>query len=171
MNSDLETLVNEMVRGGAKLGAPHLARIAEAVGHAFSVRADEVAILMLVAGDGFLKFCVPEKLHNVGQIPLSSNSALAARTAREKKPQLINRFDITPHATVFEALRPKRDGGDPIQKILSAPIVLKDKALGVIQVSRKAKTSAVAGDFSQQDLSRLVGIAELLAPALLLCAE
>jgi GAF domain-containing protein len=169
--SDLETLVHDLVQDGKKLGAIHLARIAEAVGRVFSVHPDEVAILTLAPGDSFLQFRVPEKLQHVGQIPLSSNSALAARTAREKKPQLINHFDITPHATVFEAVRLKEEGGEPIQKILSAPIVLNDKTVGVIQISRKAKTPAVAHDFSQKDLSQLISIAEVIAPALPLCVE
>ena len=39
-----------------------------------------------------LYFLVPEALKNVGYIPLTSNSALAARTARESRPEINNNF-------------------------------------------------------------------------------
>ena len=64
---------------------------------------------------------VPEKLTPVGTIPLTSTSALAARTARERKAELINNFSTARHANVFEAVPLGRDPGELIQKIMSVP--------------------------------------------------
>jgi hypothetical protein len=50
---------------------------------------------------------------------------------------------------------------------MSAPILFDGKVVGVIQVSRKGKSTASAGpDFTPQDLRELVGAAEAIAPCL-----
>lgn len=164
--TEVSTMVNGLVRRGAKVQTAYLAKIAEAIGRTFSVQADEVAVLARTADGGFLRFCVPEQLQTVGQIPMSSGSALAARTAREKKAEIVNHFNVMPHASVFEAVRLNEQQRDPIQKIMSAPILSGNKVVGVVQISRKAKTSKGAKDFMPLDLRQLVTIAELLAPAL-----
>ena len=60
---------------------------------------DEVAILAVSHRWRHLHFLVPEALKNVGFIPLTSNSALAARTARESRPEINNNFSAVRHAT------------------------------------------------------------------------
>ena len=97
---------------------------------------------------------------------MTSNSALAVRTARDQRAEVINHFNIVRHASVFEGVRLNEQRHEPIQKIMSAPIVSGGKVLGVLQVSRKAKMARGAKDFSAQDLKQLVSISELLAPAL-----
>ena len=79
--AEVATLVNGLVHRAKKLDAEQLAKIAEAVGHVFSVHADEVAVLALTEDEKFLRFRVPEQLQTVGQIPMTSNNALAVRTA------------------------------------------------------------------------------------------
>ena len=165
--ADLKRLADEKVKVGEPLGADALADMADLVSKAFAVQADEVAILACARQGKFLKFLVPERLQGVGQIPLTSTTALAARTARERRPEVINRFAAVPHASVFEAVRLADQRADPIQKIMSAPIAHENKVLGVIQVSRKGKSGASAGpDFTAQDLRDLVSIAAVLAPCL-----
>ena len=164
--AEVATLVNGLVQRGTKLDAAHLAKIAEAVGRVFSVHPDEVAVLALTEDAKFLQFRVPEQLQTVGQIPMTSNSALAVRTARERRAEIINHFNIVRHASVFEGVKLNADRRDPIQKIMSAPIVSGNKVLGVLQISRKAKMARGAKDFSPHDLKQLVSISDLLAPAL-----
>ncbi len=113
-----------------------LGLVAEHVAKAFRVKDDEVAILTLVNENRFLSFLYPERLRTVGSIPLTSTSALAARTARDKKAEIMNNFALVRHATVFEGVPLGRGEGEFIQKIMSAPILAGGKLLGVIQVSR-----------------------------------
>jgi signal transduction protein with GAF and PtsI domain len=167
--SELETLVQVVVKRAEKLDAGHLKKLAEAVSRIFSVKTDEVAILSLTADRRFLFFQVPEELKSVGQIPLTSATALAARTVREKRPEFINRFNIVPHASVFEAVPLKEERGEPIQKIMSAPILKGADAIGVLQISRKARNPADAGDFLPRDLKQLISTAMLIAPVVALC--
>ncbi len=169
--AEVATLVNGLVHRAKKLDAEQLAKIAEAVGHVFSVHADEVAVLALTEDEKFLRFRVPEQLQTVGQIPMTSNNALAVRTARERRAEIVNHFQVVPHASVFEGVKLSEERQEPIQKIMSAPIVNGKKVLGVLQVSRKAKMARGAKDFSPHDLKQLVSISDLLAPAMPLWQE
>ncbi len=168
---EVSTLINGMLTRGRQLEAAQFAKIAEAAGRTFSVQPEEVALLSLTEDGRFLRFRVPEQLQAMGQIPMTSGSALAARTVREKRAEIVNNFSVVPHASVFEAVRLNNQRGEPIQKIMSAPILNDGKVVGVIQVSRKAKSAASAKDFTPHDLKHLVSIAEMLAPALSLCTD
>ena len=98
---------------------------AELISKNFGVQTHEVAILGLTSDGRSLRFLAPDNLRTVGQIPLSSTNSLAARTVREKRPELINHFSVVPHASVFEAVPiAEEQRGDPIQKIMSSPILL-----------------------------------------------
>jgi GAF domain-containing protein len=164
---DLTKIVDELVKAGQPVELTVLGKLCEQIGKAFGVKADEVAILALVLNDKFLKFVVPEKLQNIGNIPLTSTTALVARTARDKRPEVINNFAIAKHSTVFEAVPLSEQRGDPIQKIMSAPIQSDGKLVGVIQVSRKGKTLATAGaDFTPKDLGTLVAVGQQIGRAL-----
>jgi|ERR1700680_2160666 len=163
---DLKRLIKEAIDLGTGLDGARLVEVLHVVGKAFAVQPDEIAILVVFQGR-FLKFLIPAKLQSIGQIPLTSATSLAARTARERKPELINHFTAVPHASVFEAVPLFDQRGDPIQKIMSAPFILDGKSIGVIQVSRKSKTVATAGpDFTPQNLRDLVAFAGALAPCI-----
>jgi GAF domain-containing protein len=169
--ADLTRIVDELTKAGAPIEIPTLAKLADQISKDFNVKQDEIAILALVQQDKFLRFLVPEKLQQVGNIPTTSTTALSARTAREKRPEVINNFSIARHPTVFEAVPLSAERGDPIQKIMSAPILAENKVVGVIQVSRKGKTVAAAGpDFTPKDLSDLVAVAGALSRCIKLCA-
>jgi GAF domain-containing protein len=147
-------------------------RAIDLISKAFGVQAHEVAILGLTSDGRSLRFLAPNNLRVIGQIPLSSTSSLAARTVREKRPEIINHFSVVPHASVFEAVPiTESERGEPIQKIMSAPIVSAGNVIGVIQVSRKANAAAEAGpDFTQPELQELKVISDTLAPFVLRCA-
>jgi len=113
---------------------------------------------------------IPEQLSRVGTIPLTSTTALAAKTARERKADLLNNFSTARHANVFEAVPLGRDPSELIQKIMSAPILDGTRVHGVVQISRKARSLALAGDdFTPNDLRSLVALSPVLDRFLKLC--
>jgi len=173
MSSDhvinLQKWVAEFARKNDEAESARLSRAVDLISKHFGVRPHEVAILGLTAGERSLRFLAPDNLRTVGQIPLSSASSLAVRTLREKKPDIVNHFPIVPHSSVFESV-PLADQqrGEPIQKIMSSPIVLGSRAIGVLQVSRKGRESEEAGpDFAPPQLRDLKMIADALAPCVL----
>ena len=77
---------------------------------------------------------------------------------------------MTLSANVFEAVPLGRDPSELIQKIMSAPILDGTRIHGVVQISRKAKSLALAGaDFTQKDLRELVSLTPALDRFLKLC--
>ena len=139
----------------------------------FSVQPDEVAVLKLERGH--LHFVYPEKLHQVGSIPINTSTSVAARTANTKRAEAINNFAQTKHASVFESVelgakKPEQIGHKHekhlhvIQKLMSVPVMAATGVVGVIQISRKGDSAPAAGaDFTQTDLQKLVAIATSIA--------
>jgi hypothetical protein len=167
---DLESLVAALEEAGRSPGADALANVAMKVAKLFGVDPDEVAILKTVPKYRSLKFVVPEKLAQVGTIPLTSSHSLAARTARDRKPELANNFSAARHATVFEAVPLGRDPGELIHKIMSAPILDGTKVQGIVQISRKGRSAAESGpDFTHKDLQTLTSLSPILDRFLKLC--
>lgn len=167
---ELKNWVTEVVKSGSSGDHVRWNHAAELVGKHFSVKPHEVAILGLTPDERFLRFLTPDNLRPVGRIPLSSTSSLAVRTARDQRAEVINHFSIVPHASVFEGV-PQNDSQrtEAIQKIMSSPVVLDKKVVGVAQVSRKGNSAADAGpDFTPVQLRDLKAIAEILAPCIVL---
>ncbi|MGD1082599.1 MAG: GAF domain-containing protein [Candidatus Sulfotelmatobacter sp.] len=137
--------------------------ICACVAKIFHVKETEVALLELRGS--LLSFLYPAELKTAGAIPLSS-SAVAARTARTKQPELFNSFTQVKHASIFELVKLGDTGLDAqvIQKLMSAPVLTRSgQVIGVIQVSRKAPRPAAAGpDFSPDDLRQLESVALLV---------
>lgn len=129
----------------------------------FGVRSTEVGLLF--RDQHFLKFLYPIELQAAGSIPLSG-SAVAARTATTKKPDLFNNFSKVPHRSIFETIK-LRDGEvpQPIQRLMSAPVVGNDgEVIGVVQISRKGDTPKEAGrNFTREDLELLQEAAKIVA--------
>jgi GAF domain-containing protein len=166
----LGRMIDKLVGIPTPIDSATLAQVAEQVAQGFGIKPDEVAILTLIENDKFLKFLIPEKLQTVGTIPMTSTSALAARTARDKRPELTNNFAATPHARVFEGIPLGRRHGELIHKIMSAPIIADGRVVGVVQISRKGRTPADAGpDFTRKDLRELVSITDVLGRFIKLC--
>jgi hypothetical protein len=168
---DLKKWVNELARQGSEGETVRLNRAVELIAKNFNVQTHEVAILGLTSDERSLRFLAPDALRTIGQVPLSSNNSLAARTFREKRGEIINHFTVVPHASVFEGVPVNEEQRTPpIQKIMSSPILLGPSAIGVVQVSRKGKTLADAGgDFTHPQLRELKTISDALAPCILLC--
>jgi hypothetical protein len=162
--TDLERLLERLEKRHAPFDGEALEQVALEIGKLFRVRADEVAVLQLTPTGKVLKFVLPAQLQVVGSIPLTSTTALAARTARERRTDIINNFGSARHASVFEGVSLGRGQGESIQKIVSVPIVQGDRVIGVAQISRKGETTGAAGpDFTSKDLSELQGLNAALA--------
>jgi len=162
-SGDIGSLVTSLEGAGARPNSEALAKVAKTLAGLFAVDPDEVAILKTVPRFKSLKFVIPEKLSPVGTIPLTSTNALAARTARERRPELLNNFNSSRHLVVFEAVRLGRDPNETIHKIMSAPIFDGKQVQGVVQISRKGRTSADAGpDFTQKELHALAALSPIL---------
>lgn len=165
---ELKKWLGEIARKGDPANPFSLTRVVELIGKNFSVQSHEVAVLEITSDERYLRFLLPEMLRAVGQIPLTSTTSLAARTVRERRPEIINHFSVVRHASVFEAVPiAEEQRSEPIQKIMSAPIMLNSRVIGVLQVSRKGKVAAEAGaDFTHPQLRELKAISDALAPCL-----
>ena len=159
----LDRLYDKLEKREAPLDSEILEEIAEHIGSVFRVQRDEVAVLELSPSGKALRFVLPEKLQAVGEIPLTSTTALAARTARERRSDIVNNFATSRHASVFEGVPLGRRQDEVIHKIMSVPVLLGDKVIGVAQISRKGASPLDAGpDFTPRDLGELQGLSTLL---------
>ncbi len=160
-------VIAEMLRGKSEFDPAVAKMVAGAIAKHFNLKAEDVSIMRLTARGRQLEFVVPEKLSKVGTIPMTSTRALAVRTLRDKRAEFINNFQAAEHHTVFEAVRLSPEGSQPIQKIISVPILAEGKPAGVIQVTRKGKTPGAAGpDFEAGDSTVLAQIAAAIGSCL-----
>ena len=140
-----------------------------AISELFRVSRAEVALLRME--NDVLNFLFPAELKAAGFIPLSSASAVAARTANSRKVELFNNFVIVQHANVFESIKlstlgqSRKPGANTIQKLMTTPVIdPQQHVLGVIQICRKGLTQDDAGpDFTLNDLQNLETAARILA--------
>ena len=161
--AELELLASSLTTGDANNRQLSMPALAEGMAKNFNVKPDEVAILAVSEKWKHLYFLAPQALRNVGQIPLSSTSALAARTVRDSRPEIVNNFSTVRHASVFEGVKADSLTASAIQRIMSAPILSDGKVIGVVQISRKAATLADAGpEFTSEDLRKLQAICKPL---------
>ncbi|MBI3895613.1 MAG: GAF domain-containing protein [Acidobacteria bacterium] len=164
--TELARVIDEITRSGKAIGEEEWIKIAQQLAKVFSVKQDEVAILQLTDNASLLRFLYPFKLQKIGSIPMTTTNSLAVRTVRDKRPEMINNFPAQKHPTVFEAvtLDPAAQEKQPIQKIMSAPLLVDGKPIGVVQISRKGKSPTTVGnDFTIRDLTTLITTAGLLA--------
>ena len=157
-------LVEEMRKEGGYPSEDALNRLAAQMTPPFKAKKDEVAIIRVSPDGRMLSFVYHIKLMRVGAIPLTSSSSLAAKTIRDKRGEMVNNFSVYKHPTVFEAVDlSAEEKASPIQKIISAPMIVDGKVVGVIQISRKAKPGDPVGpDFTPHDLSELLMVGTIL---------
>ena len=161
--NELQRLADALDKESTATTEIPLAAMADKIAKSLGVKSDEVAILGVSTRWRHLHFLVPQALKNVGFIPLTSNSALAARTVRDSRPEINNNFSAVRHATVFEGVKASTTSGESIQKIVSAPILSDGKVVGVMQVSRKGASPTEAGpDFTADDLGKVLALCKPL---------
>jgi hypothetical protein len=91
-----------------------------------------------------------------GTILLSSAAALAARTARENRLDVVNNFAQSRHASLFEGVPLGRRQDVCIQKLMSAPNLRRGEVVGGVQICRKGESQQDCGaDFKSADLKTL----------------
>ena len=161
--------VEEMRKAGGYPSDDALTRLAAQISPAFRAKKDEVAILRVSADGRMLSFVFPIKLARVGAIPLTTSHSLAAKTIRDKRGELVNNFSVYKHPTVFEAVDlSAEEKAAPIQKIVSAPMIVDGKVVGAIQISRKGKPGETVGpDFTSRDLAELSTVGTILGKFLI----
>src|ERR1700726_2233168 len=96
--AELKKWANEVVRSNASGDVAGMHRAVDLMSKHFVVQQHEVAILVAMPDERFLRFVMPENLQGMGQIPLTSANSLAVRTVREKRSETINRFSGVPHS-------------------------------------------------------------------------
>jgi hypothetical protein len=157
-------LVDEMRKAGTPPTAQDLNRLAAQISKGFKAKKGEVAILRLSSDAKMLSFLFPIKLSVIGAIPLTATHSLAAKTIRDKRGEIVNNFPTYKHPTVFEAVDlSAEEKALPIQKIMSSPMIVDEKVVGVIQVSRKARPGDPVGpDFTPAELAELTTVGGIL---------
>jgi hypothetical protein len=129
-------------------------RIVKHASQAFACKQDEVAILLLSHDGRHLRFVAPRKFADLGSIPVTKRDSIAVNALARKAGEVINNVPNVKHVSFFESIK-LRDRPVPIQKMVTVPMMLSGKAVGVAQVSRKGETAREAGaDFTPADLRR-----------------
>ncbi|HKI52419.1 MAG TPA: GAF domain-containing protein [Geothermobacteraceae bacterium] len=139
---------------------------AKALQSAFKLQKDEVAIFSFEPKMEVFKFIWPTRLQTSGIVPIKAINSLVAKTGREMRGYLDNRFNKTAHTFIFEMIPDKEtpESNRPIQKIMSAPLQADGNLRGVVQVSRKGDNrQQVGADFQKTELAALERIAAVLA--------
>ena len=156
--------VEEMRKAGGWPSDEALNRLAAQIALGFKAKKEEVAILRVSTDGKIISFLFPIKLAKVGAIPLTTAHSLAAKNIREKRGEIVNNFSTYKHPTVFESVDlSEQERAAPIQKIVSAPMIVEGKIVGVIQVSRKAKPGDPVGDdFAPKDMTELTAVGAIL---------
>ncbi len=149
--------VDTMQKAGGFPSDDALGQLAAQIAQGFKARKDEVAILRLSSDGKMVSFLFPTKLQKIGAIPMTSSHSLAAKTIRDKRGDVVNNFSVYKHPTVFESVDlSAEEKAAPIQKIMSSPMIVDAKVVGVIQVSRKGRAGEPIGpDFTLSDLNEL----------------
>ena len=157
-------LVDEMRKAGTPPTEQDLNRLATQIANGFKARKEEVAILRLYPDTRVLNFLFPIRLAVIGAIPLTTTHSLAAKNIRDKRGEIVNNFPTYKHPTVFEAVDlSAEEKAVPIQKIMSSPMLVEGKVVGVIQISRKARPGEPVGpDFTPADLAQLASVGSVL---------
>jgi len=157
-------LVEEMRAAGTPPTEQDLNRLAAHISNGFKATKGEVAILRLSPDGAMLNFLFPVRLSVVGAIPMTTTHSLAAKTIREKQGEIVNNFTVYKHPTIFEAVNlSAEEKATPIEKIMSSPMMVDGKVVGVIQISRKVRSGRPAGpDFTPKDLERLDTVGTIL---------
>lgn len=141
-------------------------RIVKTVAQRFACKQDEVAILLLTSDGKHLRFIAPRRFGDLGSIPVTKRDSIAVGVLARRTGEVINNVPMVRHVTFFESIK-LRDKVVPIQKMVSAPILLKGHPIGVAQVSRKGDSPRDAGpDFTAADLRAVQEVFDGVAPYL-----
>lgn len=142
--------------------------IAEAASKAVGVKTDEVAILLLTTSGNTIKFIWPQPLfESNAALPADYRNAFASSVLKTMKGKVDNKVAESRHLKFFENVKGLETSGQSIQKMIAVPLVHEQKAVGVLEVSRKGKNADAAGaNFTSEDGQKLVALAKEFIPKL-----
>jgi hypothetical protein len=147
-----------------------MASLGPAIAQAFSVREDEVAILLVRDRGLMLGFAYPFTFYGDQKnlFPVSAPS-IAGEVLRARKARIDNHVSQIQHLDIYERISLKAQRPLKIQKMISAPLLTPGgEPIGVIQVSRKGKSLEETGsNFTAHDLCNLTELSNWLAPHIL----
>jgi hypothetical protein len=139
-------------------------RVVKAITHEFSCKHDEVAILLLSSDGRHLRFVAPRRFADLGSIPVTKRDSIAVGVLSRRTGEVTNNVPMVRHVAFFESIK-LRDKPAPIQKMVTAPLLVRGQAIGVAQISRKGETAREAGpDFTPADLRRAQELLDSVAP-------
>jgi hypothetical protein len=139
-------------------------RLVKTLTHEFSCKPDEVAILLLSSDGRHLRFVAPRRFSDLGTIPVTKRDSIAVGVLSRRTGEVINNVPMVRHVSFFESIK-LRDKPAPIQKMVTAPLLVRGQAIGVAQISRKGDTARDAGpDFTPADLRRAQELLDSVAP-------
>lgn len=135
----------------------------------FEVDQTEIAIIILTNNEKFLRFIAPKKLYKGGAtFPLSKRESLSTKVMLTKKSDIKNDVINIKHLSIYEQVKTSEEKPKPIQKMLTVPLIHEDKAVGVIQISKKGLSPDEAGqDFSDIDVQKLLSLIPSFLPSLI----
>jgi len=147
-----------------------LEALSSTLSKAFSLRPDELAILVLNRERTMLQFVYPSELAEGGRntFPLTVPS-LASRVIQTGRSVLMNAMRDVPHLGIYERIRIQETVPRDIQKLLAVAVNGPDgKPQAVIEISRRGKGPAEAGpDFRPEDQQLLERLAGAAAPVMI----
>jgi hypothetical protein len=124
-------------------------RVVKHVSGVFGTKGDEVAILVLTSDLKHLRFAAPRKFSTLGTIPVTKRDSIAVNILGRRAGEAMNNVPMVKHVAFFESVK------------------LRDRPLGVAQISRKGETPAEAGpDFSGSDVQKAQEIFRAVGPIL-----
>jgi hypothetical protein len=140
-------------------------RVVKTVSREFACKPDEVAILILSVDRRHLRFVAPRPFANLGTIPVTKRDSIAVGVLSRRAGEIINNVPMVKHVSFFEAIKLRDRPVQPIQKMVTTPLLVRSEAVGVAEISRKGETPRDAGpDFTAADARRAKELFDAVAP-------
>jgi len=125
------------------------------VSEIFKLSKECVFVLNVRRDEGSLEFVYPPKLKG-NLLPINSKS-IAGSAVLNRRPYISNNVRLEKSFIVFDWIMDR--GMTPIQKMISYPVLLTEKVISVIQITRRGDSLSEAGpDFDKSDLEKLSSI-------------
>ena len=95
----------EKVRDRHELLLDMADRIVKTVSHEFSLKLDEVAILLLSTDGRHLRFVAPRRFADLGTIPVTKRDSIAVGVLARRAGDVINNVPMVKHVSFFESIK------------------------------------------------------------------
>lgn len=127
----------------------------------FNLTQESVFVLSAGKDGKLLEFVYPLWLKGT-MVPID-NRSVSGRAANTGRPYISNSVQDEREFIVLACLMNKK--GDPIQKMITCPIIFADKVIDVIQIARRGLKPYESGpDFKREDVEKMKSVIdELLA--------